>query len=131
MSTMIPEAPRKIRLQHVTTTGWALASALLPLVAGVLLAKTMAADPLTPVNAMITQRGQRVRISPSQWRSCGQDALRRGKAAAAQVGNAPGGRHAESHTWRCRMSRPRSVPRTALGCFCGCTAGRPPGPPIH
>ncbi|OEJ23644.1 hypothetical protein AR457_03175 [Streptomyces agglomeratus] len=67
-------------MQHVTTTGTALAVALLPLAVGVLLAKTMAGDPLAPVNALITSGGQRARVSPSQWRGCGRTALSRWKA---------------------------------------------------
>jgi hypothetical protein len=80
MSTMIPDAARRASMQHVTTTGTALAVALLPLAVGVLLAKTMAGDPLAPVNALITSGGQRARVSPSQWRGCGRTALSRWKA---------------------------------------------------
>ncbi|MFG3506857.1 hypothetical protein ACGF5F_15235 [Streptomyces sp. NPDC047821] len=72
---MISDAPRRPHLRHVTTTGAALAAALLPLAAAVLLAKTMAGDPLAPVNTLITSGGQRVRISPSVWRRCGRQAL--------------------------------------------------------
>ncbi|MER6999394.1 hypothetical protein [Streptomyces sp. NPDC000410] len=71
---MISDARRHPRIQHVTAAGAALAVALLPLVVGVLLAKAMAADPLTPVNAMITSGGHRASISPRQLR-----ALRRRK----------------------------------------------------
>ncbi|WP_455355106.1 hypothetical protein [Streptomyces sp. SYSU K217416] len=81
MSIMIPDAPRYARMQHVTTAGTALAAALLPLVVGVLLARAMAADPLTPVNALITSGGQRARLSPPAWRGY-RTVLRRRKAAA-------------------------------------------------
>lgn len=77
---MIPDPPRRANMRHVTTTGSALAAALLPLVVGMLLAKTMAGDPLAPVNALITSGGQRARVSPSQWRSCGRTTLSRWKA---------------------------------------------------
>lgn len=66
------------RIQHVTVAGTALAAAVLPLVVGVLLAKVAAADPMTSVNALITNGAHRPRISPAQWRSCGRDTLRRG-----------------------------------------------------
>ena len=46
-------------------------------VVGVLLAKSMAADPMTSVNALVTNGSHRPRVSPKQWRSCGGDALRR------------------------------------------------------
>jgi hypothetical protein len=72
---MIPDAPRRVSMQHVTTTGTALAVALLPLAVGVLLAKTMAGDPLAPINALMTNGGQRACISPSQWRRCGRTVL--------------------------------------------------------
>ncbi|WP_406404828.1 hypothetical protein OH805_37325 [Streptomyces sp. NBC_00879] len=81
---MNPDARRRPRMQHVTCTGTALAMALLPLVVGALLARAMAADPLTPVNALITSGGQRARISPSEWRRSSRNAaaaLRRWKAA--------------------------------------------------
>ncbi|MEK8142092.1 hypothetical protein NKH18_04160 [Streptomyces sp. M10(2022)] len=51
--------------------GTALAVTLLPVVIGVLLARTMAADPLTPVNALITSGAAR-RIAPAQWRRYGR-----------------------------------------------------------
>lgn len=66
-------------MQHVTTAGTALAVTLAPLVIGVLLAKSMAADPMTPVNAMVTRCGQPVSLSPGQLRRCGGNALRRWK----------------------------------------------------
>ncbi|WP_430480269.1 hypothetical protein ACQZM9_32570 [Streptomyces sp. P11-1] len=70
-------ARRNPRIQHVTTAGTALAVSLLPLVVGVLLAKSLAADPMTSVNALVTNGSHRPRVSPKQWRSCGGDALRR------------------------------------------------------
>ncbi|MEU9763150.1 hypothetical protein ACFYYY_26160 [Streptomyces sp. NPDC001834] len=73
---MVPDAPHRPRLQHVTTAGTALAVTLGPLVIGVLLAKAMAADPMTPVNALVTRGGQPVPLSPAQWRGCGARALR-------------------------------------------------------
>ncbi|MFJ1594155.1 hypothetical protein ACIOD0_28495 [Kitasatospora albolonga] len=77
---MDSEAPRRPRIQHVTTAGTALAVTLLPLVVGVLLAKSMAADPMTSVNALVTNGGHRARVSPGQLRGCGGDALRRLRA---------------------------------------------------
>lgn len=74
---MDSEAQRRPRIRHISTAGTALAVTLLPLVVGVLLAKSMAADPLTSVNALVTNGGHRPRVSPRQWRSCGGDALRR------------------------------------------------------
>ena len=72
-------------MQHVTTTGTALAVVLVPLAVGMLLAKSMGSDPLTSVNAMIAHGGQRVRVPPSQWRGCGRYALRDRKAAARRA----------------------------------------------
>jgi len=60
----------------MTTAGAALAVSLAPLVIGVLLAKAMATDPLTPVNALITKGGQAPPLSPAQWRGCGARTLR-------------------------------------------------------
>ncbi|MFE7779167.1 hypothetical protein ACFU5O_35920 [Streptomyces sp. NPDC057445] len=82
---MSPDAPRRPRIQHVTATGTALAAVLLPMVVGVLVAKSMGADPLSPVNALVTSGGQRARVCPSQLRSCGRRALRRWKPEAARV----------------------------------------------
>ncbi|MEE1813413.1 hypothetical protein [Streptomyces sp. BE133] len=76
---MAPDTPPRPRMQHVATAGTALAVTLAPLVIGVLLAKTMATDPMTPVNAMVTRGGQPVPISPAQWHRCGRHALRRWK----------------------------------------------------
>ncbi|MFF8912857.1 hypothetical protein ACF08M_05890 [Streptomyces sp. NPDC015032] len=73
---MAPDAPHRPRMQHVATAGTALAVTLAPLVIGVLLAKAMATDPMTPVNAMVTRGAQPVPVSPAQWRRCGRQALR-------------------------------------------------------
>ncbi|CAL9282295.1 hypothetical protein SUDANB25_00585 [Streptomyces sp. SudanB25_2051] len=62
---------RRIETRQITTLGTALAGALLPLALGVLFAKAMAADPMTPVNALITNGG-RARISPAGLRGCGR-----------------------------------------------------------
>lgn len=64
-------------MQHVTSAGTTLAVTLAPLVIGVLLARTMALDPHTPVNALITRGGRGAGISPAEWRGCGRNALRR------------------------------------------------------
>ncbi|WP_406864935.1 hypothetical protein ABZO31_32650 [Streptomyces sp. HUAS MG47] len=74
--TFEAQRPRP-RIQHVTVAGTALAAAVLPLVVGVLLAKAAAADPMTSVNALITNGAHRPRLSPAEWRSCGRRALRR------------------------------------------------------
>ncbi|WP_327167470.1 hypothetical protein [Streptomyces subrutilus] len=77
---MTTDAPRgtttRPRIQHVTTAGSALAVALLPLVVGVLLAKGLAADPLTPVNALITGGGQRAGLPRAEWRRRGRATVR-------------------------------------------------------
>ncbi|MER7698101.1 hypothetical protein [Streptomyces sp. NPDC096095] len=78
---MTSEAPRGPRVQHVTTAGSALAVTLLPLVVGVLLAKSVAADPMTSVNALLTNGGHRAGVSPKEWRRCGGHALRRLRTA--------------------------------------------------
>ncbi|MFF3456838.1 hypothetical protein ACFYXH_21390 [Streptomyces sp. NPDC002730] len=82
---MTPDTARHPRMQHVTNTGTALAVVLLPLAAGMLLAKAMGSDPLTSVNAMIAHSGQRARVSPSQWRGCGRYALRGREATARRA----------------------------------------------
>ncbi|MBL1286003.1 hypothetical protein PV394_36080 [Streptomyces sp. NE06-03E] len=64
---MVPAAPTRPRIQSLTTAGTALAVTLLPLAAGVLLARTMALDPMAPVNALVTSGGQRARLAPSRW----------------------------------------------------------------
>ncbi|MCB5183466.1 hypothetical protein [Streptomyces antimicrobicus] len=73
---------RNPRIEHVTAAGSALAVSLVPLVLGVLLAKAMAADPLTPVNALIAGGGQRARMAPTELRRRGGDAVRRLRATA-------------------------------------------------
>ncbi|MET7648620.1 hypothetical protein ABZS83_34370 [Streptomyces sp. NPDC005426] len=74
---MAPDAPRP-RMRQVTRTGTALAVTLAPLVIGVLLARTtMAVDPSTQVNALITRTGHGPGVTPSEWRGCGRSALRR------------------------------------------------------
>ncbi|MEU2110001.1 hypothetical protein [Streptomyces sp. NPDC019507] len=72
---MNADAPRSPRIQQVTTTGTALAAALLPLMVGVLVAKSLGADPMAPVNALIAGGGQRPRVCPAQLRGCGRSAL--------------------------------------------------------
>ncbi|GAA1504891.1 hypothetical protein GCM10009730_05040 [Streptomyces albidochromogenes] len=88
---MSPEA-RRVRMRHVTSTGTALAATLLPLAVGVLLAKTMAGDPLAPVNALMTSGGHRARVSPSVWRGCGRRALSQWKPEATAGGAGRRGR---------------------------------------
>ncbi|WP_244529688.1 hypothetical protein [Streptomyces wuyuanensis] len=86
---MNADASRRPRMQQVATTGSALATALLPLMVGILVAKSLGADPMTPVNALIAGGGQRPRVCPAQLRSCGRGALRRrrpGPAPAAESG---------------------------------------------
>ncbi|MFC8552161.1 hypothetical protein ACFUMI_31955 [Streptomyces sp. NPDC057273] len=65
---MISDARPTSRMQHVTTTGVALAGALLPLAVGMLLARSVGADPMAPVNALITSGGQRARLDRCQLR---------------------------------------------------------------
>ncbi|MFE5534886.1 hypothetical protein [Streptomyces sp. NPDC056492] len=72
---------RPRRMQHVTTAGSALAVALVPLVVGVLVAKGIAADPHTPVNALITGGGQRAGLPRAEWRRRGHATLRRLRTA--------------------------------------------------
>ncbi|MGW7097959.1 hypothetical protein [Streptomyces sp. NPDC054838] len=69
------------RMQQVSTAGSALAVALVPLVAGILIAKGMAADPHAPVNALITGGGQRAGLPRAEWRRRGHTALRRLRTA--------------------------------------------------
>jgi hypothetical protein len=65
-------------MQQMTSTGTTLAVTLAPLVIGVLLARTtLAMDPLTSVNALITRTGHGTGVSPAEWRGCGRSALRR------------------------------------------------------
>ncbi|MEU9317312.1 hypothetical protein [Streptomyces sp. NPDC048295] len=86
---MLPDAPRRPRIQQVTTAGTTLALSLAPLVIGVLLAKTLATDPMTPVNALVTRGGQAAPVSPAQWRGCGRQALRNWKGPL-RAGGRPG-----------------------------------------
>lgn len=77
---MTSDAARTVprpRMQHVTIAGSALAVALVPLVVGVLLAKGLAADPHTPVNALITGGGQRAGLPRAEWRRRGHNTMRR------------------------------------------------------
>ncbi|MEW2139360.1 hypothetical protein AB0892_22680 [Streptomyces sp. NPDC005409] len=82
---MTSDAPRSAtprpRMQHVTTAGSALAVALVPLVVGVLLAKALAADPMTPVNALIAGGGQRAALPRGEWKRRGHSTVRRLRAA--------------------------------------------------
>ncbi|MFC8226148.1 hypothetical protein [Streptomyces sp. NPDC057287] len=64
---MLSDAPGRPRMQNLAGAGTALAVTLLPLVVGVLLARTMALDPMAPVNALVTSGGQRARLAPSRW----------------------------------------------------------------
>ncbi|MFB7373572.1 hypothetical protein ACFC0D_27405 [Streptomyces sp. NPDC056222] len=66
---MTSDDRRNRRMQHVTTTGSALAVALLPLAVGMLLARSVGADPMTSVNALIASGGQRARLSRCQLRA--------------------------------------------------------------
>ncbi|WP_208827804.1 hypothetical protein [Streptomyces ficellus] len=72
---MRTEAPRRINVRNVAHTGAAVAAALLPLTAAVLLARATAGDPLAPVNTLMTSGGQRVRVCASGWRGCGRNAV--------------------------------------------------------
>ncbi|MFG2483871.1 hypothetical protein ACGFSI_14060 [Streptomyces virginiae] len=69
------------RMQHVTTAGSALAVALVPLVVGVLFAKAMATDPMTPVNALIAGGGQRAALPRGEWKRRGHTTVRRLRTA--------------------------------------------------
>ncbi|MEU2250266.1 hypothetical protein [Streptomyces sp. NPDC019224] len=77
---MAPDAQHP-RMRHVTSAGATLALTLAPLVIGVLFARTMALDPHTPVNALITRGGRGAGPSPAEWRGCGRNALRRCRSA--------------------------------------------------
>lgn len=89
MTVMLPDAPLRPRIRQVTTAGTTLALSLAPLVIGVLLAKTMATDPMTPVNALVTRGGQAAPVSPAQWRGCGRQALHRWRGPL-RAGGRPG-----------------------------------------
>ncbi|MFJ7625116.1 hypothetical protein ACIQZN_01340 [Streptomyces sp. NPDC097595] len=82
---MAPD-PKRLRVRHVTSAGTTLALSLAPLVIGVLFARTMALDPHTPVNALITRGGRGVGPSPAEWRGCGRNALRRCRSACRPPG---------------------------------------------
>ncbi|CAL9353854.1 hypothetical protein SUDANB37_00544 [Streptomyces sp. enrichment culture] len=73
---------RRVEPRQITTFGTAVAGVLLPLALGVLLAKAMAADPMTPVNALITNGG-RARLPPAGLRGCGRGGLRRCRTRVA------------------------------------------------
>ncbi len=93
--TMNADASRRPRIQQVTATGSALATAVLPLMVGILVAKSLGGDPMTPVNALIAGGGQRPRVCPAQLRSCGRGALRRRwPGAAPAAGSGPLSGHA-------------------------------------
>ncbi|MFD3538177.1 hypothetical protein ACFWUQ_01570 [Streptomyces sp. NPDC058662] len=77
MTSDAPGRAIRPRMQHVTTAGSALAVALVPLVVGVLLAKTLSADPMTPVNALIAGGGQRAALPRGEWRRRRHTAVRR------------------------------------------------------
>ncbi|MEV3931238.1 MULTISPECIES: hypothetical protein [unclassified Streptomyces] len=64
---MVPDAPTRPRIHTLAGAGTALAVTLLPLAVGILLARTMALDPMAPVNALVTSGGQRARLGPSRW----------------------------------------------------------------
>ncbi|WP_200302025.1 hypothetical protein [Streptomyces adelaidensis] len=71
MDTQTPQpSPSPRPLRHVTATatatGSALAVALLPLLVGALVARSVGGDPMASVNALITGGGQRARLSRSQ-----------------------------------------------------------------
>lgn len=72
---MTSELPRRARLRRMTATGTVLAGVLLPLAAGVLLARSVGADPLTPVNALITSGAQRAAARPPRLPGCRRHAL--------------------------------------------------------
>jgi len=77
---MAPDAQR-LRIRHVTSAGTTLALSLAPLVIGVLFARSMALDPHTPVNALITRGGRGGGPGPAPWRGGGPAARRPGPGA--------------------------------------------------
>ncbi|MGW0858005.1 hypothetical protein [Streptomyces sp. NPDC002690] len=89
-STSAAPSPRP-RIRHVTVAGSALAGALLPLVAGVLLARMAAGDPMASVNALLTRTGPGSPVPPSQWRGCGRAVLHRRRAGGAVAGRMASG----------------------------------------
>jgi hypothetical protein len=71
MDTQTPQpspSPRPLRnvTATATATGSALAVALLPLLVGALVARSVGGDPMASVKALITGGGQRARLSRSQ-----------------------------------------------------------------
>lgn len=64
-----------------TATGSALAAALLPVVVGALLTRSVGGDPMASVNALIAGGGQRARLSRTQLRDCGGRAVARARGA--------------------------------------------------
>ncbi|MFE7463186.1 hypothetical protein ACFU6R_03650 [Streptomyces sp. NPDC057499] len=88
---MLPDTPPRPRIRHVASAGTALALSLAPVVIGVLLAKTLATDPMSPVNALVTRGGQGVPVPPAQWRGCGRQALRDWKSPLAPLARSRGG----------------------------------------
>ena len=85
---MTTNTPRPRPLRNVTATatatGSALAVALLPLVVGALVARTVGGDPMAPVNALIAGGGERAKLSRSQLRSCGDRARVTARGAWSQ-----------------------------------------------
>jgi hypothetical protein len=93
-------------MQHVTATGAALAGVLVPLAAGVMMAKMAGADPMAPVNSLIAHGGKRVGVPPSQWRGCrGYRLLRldRGHRRGSRLSLGPG---RGSRLWPVRAGEP-------------------------
>ncbi|MFI9062173.1 hypothetical protein ACIGQE_09915 [Streptomyces sp. NPDC053429] len=81
MTHEAPRGPHHPRMQQVATAGSALAVALVPLVVGVLIAKGMATDPHTPVNALITGGGRHAGLPRAELRRRGHTALSRLRTA--------------------------------------------------
>ncbi|MFC8174319.1 hypothetical protein [Streptomyces sp. NPDC057325] len=105
---MTSEARRARPLQHVTATGAALAVALGPVLVGALIARSVGADPMASVNALIAGGGQRARISRAQLRS---GTVLRGRAGLRKGAGLPDGGGAEA---RCgARPRPGSAARLA------------------
>ncbi|MFJ2745157.1 hypothetical protein ACIO3O_36490 [Streptomyces sp. NPDC087440] len=68
MTSTTASAAHRTHLRHVTVAGSAIAVALVPLLVGVLVAKGMAADPHSSVNALMTGGGQRAGLPRTEWR---------------------------------------------------------------
>ncbi|MEJ8645835.1 hypothetical protein WKI68_40710 [Streptomyces sp. MS1.HAVA.3] len=119
---MTSDAPRSAtvrpRMQHVTTAGSALAVALVPLVVGVLFAKALAADPMTPVNALIAGGGQRAALpgasgsgaATTPCAGCARPAATRPAAAPAPAAAAPRGCLAD----QAGLAAPGTAPRRVV-----------------